>query len=71
MSIAHELSSEIAIAILTRKEQTADLNDLKEIVLRVHNSLQNLTFQEHRTKVVGDVFKFSKALLSCESGCKR
>ena len=62
MSIAHELSSEIAIAILTRKDQTADLNDLKEIVLRVHNTLQNLTSQEHRTKVVGDVFKFESSL---------
>lgn len=62
MSIAHELSSEIAIAILTRKEQTADLNDLKEIVLRVHNTLQNLTSQEHRTKVVGDVFRFESSL---------
>lgn len=62
MSIAHELSSEIAIAILTRKEQTTDLNDLKEIVLRVHNTLQKLTSREHRTKVIGGVFKFESSL---------
>jgi hypothetical protein len=39
VSIAHDLSSEIAIAILTTKEQSGDLNDLKEVVLRVHDVL--------------------------------
>jgi hypothetical protein len=39
VSIAHDLSSEIAIAILTTKKQSGDLNDLKEVVLRVHDVL--------------------------------
>ena len=45
MSVAHELSSEIAAAILARKEETLKLNELKEVVLRVHNVLQELTAQ--------------------------
>lgn len=45
MSVAHELSSEIAAAILARKEETHKLKELKEVVLRVHNVLQKLTVQ--------------------------
>ncbi len=36
MSIAHELSCEIESAILMRKEETRRLEELKEVVLRVH-----------------------------------
>lgn len=45
MSVAHELSSEIATAILARKEETRKLEELKEVVLRVHSVLQKLTAQ--------------------------
>ena len=45
MSVAHELSSEIAAAILARKEETPKLKELKEVVLRVHSVLQKLTAQ--------------------------
>lgn len=45
MSVAHELSSEIAAAILAGKEETRNLKELKEVVLRVHSVLQNLTAQ--------------------------
>ena len=45
VSVAHELSSEIATAILSRKEETRKLKELKEVVLRVHNVLQKLTAQ--------------------------
>jgi len=45
VSVAHELSSEIAAAILARKEETRKLKELKEVVLRVHNVLQELTAQ--------------------------
>ena len=44
VSVAH-LSSEIAAAILARKEETRKLKELKEVVLRVHNVLQELTAQ--------------------------
>ena len=45
VSVAHELSSEIAVAILARKEETRQLKELKEVVLRVHTVLQKLTAQ--------------------------
>ena len=45
VSVAHELSSEIAAAILARKEDTRKLEELKEVVLRVHGVLQRLTAQ--------------------------
>jgi hypothetical protein len=45
VSIAHELSSEIASAILMRKEEMRRLEELKEVVLRVHDVLQQLTAQ--------------------------
>lgn len=42
MSIAHDLSSEIAVAILARREEKSKLEELKEVVLRVHLVLQKL-----------------------------
>ena len=45
VSVSHELSSEIAAAILARKEDTRTLQELKEVVLRVHSTLQKLTAQ--------------------------
>jgi hypothetical protein len=44
MAIEHELSSEIAAALLTGKErEPSELNHLKETVFRVHSTLQQLT----------------------------
>ena len=43
MSVAHDLSSEVAAAILARKEDSRKLKELKEIVLIVHSELQKLT----------------------------
>jgi len=45
VSVAHDLSSEIATAILVRKEETHKLKELKETVLLVHCALQKLTAQ--------------------------
>ena len=45
MSVAHDLSSEIAAAILARIEEKQKLKELKEVVLRVHCVLQKLTRQ--------------------------
>ena len=46
MTIANELSSEIAFALVAAKnKQPAELNDLKEILLEVHSTLQQLTEQ--------------------------
>jgi len=43
MTVANELSSEIASAILTANERSPrSLNELKEIVLKVHSTLQEM-----------------------------
>ena len=63
MSVAHELSSEIAAAILARKEETHKLKELKEVVLQVHSTLQKLTMQcreENR----------NRHLVKCQPGYK-
>ncbi|HET6975847.1 MAG TPA: hypothetical protein VFI24_05965 [Pyrinomonadaceae bacterium] len=56
VSVAHELSSDIAAAILAAKEEKRDLKELKEVVLRVHEELQKLTTQcreQNRTRHLG------------------
>ncbi len=53
MAIDHELSSEIAVALLTGKERSpAELNHLKETVFRVHRTLQRLTAESRRKRIV-------------------
>ena len=43
MAISNELSSDIATAILvTKNKHRGELNDLKEMILKVHSALQQL-----------------------------
>ena len=52
MSIQNELSSDIAVALLTRKQTDPEkLNDLKETVLRIHSMLQRETVEWHLKRV--------------------
>ena len=52
MAIDHELSSEIATAVLAgKKRDPRELDDLKEIVIRVHATLQKLTAETLRKRV--------------------
>jgi len=52
MAIDNELSSEIATALLTGKERDArELNHLKEIVIKVHSTLQKLAADSRRSHV--------------------
>lgn len=60
MSVAHDLSSEIAAAILVRKDEPRKLKELKEIVLRVHSVLQKLTTQCREQSRKTDVSRESK-----------
>ena len=47
MTVANELSSDIASAILAANEQSPrPLNELKEIVLKVHDTLQEMAEKE-------------------------
>ena len=43
MAISNELSSEIAAAILNDKKSPQELEELKEVVLRVHSALQEMS----------------------------
>lgn len=52
MAISHELSSEIAAALFTAKERSPrELNDLKEIVFKIHSTLQQLTDKDRIARV--------------------
>jgi hypothetical protein len=52
MAISHELSSEIAAALFTAKERSPrELNDLKEIVFKIHSALQQLTDKDRIARV--------------------
>jgi hypothetical protein len=43
VSVSNELSSDIATAILAAKDKSADeLNNLKDVILEVHSTLQQL-----------------------------
>ena len=56
MSIANELSSDVATALFTRKEEKAEIetNGLTKIVLEVHSTLRRLMAdarQRHRSRL--------------------
>lgn len=46
MAISNELSSEIAAAILVEKKTPQELDRLKDVILRVHTTLQELSEEE-------------------------
>ena len=47
MAISHELSSEIATALLATKDRSPrELEDLKKVLLTIHSTLQRLTDDE-------------------------
>jgi hypothetical protein len=51
MTIANELSSDIALALVAAQDkQPEKLNDIKEILLEVHSTLQRLTEQSRRAR---------------------
>ena len=51
MAISHELSSEIADALFAAKERSPrELNDLKEIVFKIHSTLQQLKDKEQMAR---------------------
>jgi hypothetical protein len=53
MTIANELSSEIALALVAEKDKhCGELRDLKEILLEVHSTLQKLTEQSRKARTI-------------------
>jgi hypothetical protein len=43
MAISNELSSDIAVAILANKKSPQELKRLKDIILQVHTTLQEMS----------------------------
>jgi predicted transcriptional regulator len=50
MAISNELSSEIAAAILAEKKTPQELNQLKDVILRVHSALQKMSEEARTTR---------------------
>jgi hypothetical protein len=52
MAISHELSSEIATALLAAKDRSPrEREDLKAVLLLIHSTLQRLTDDERRRQL--------------------
>ncbi len=48
MAISHELSSEIATALFSRKQRSPrELRDLKDVIFEIHSTLEQLTREAH------------------------
>jgi predicted transcriptional regulator len=50
MAISNELSSEIAAALLAEKKTPQELNQLKDVILRVHSALQKMSEEARATR---------------------
>ena len=50
MAISNELSSDIAAAILAEKKTPQELGELKDVVLRVHTTLQQMSEEVKATR---------------------
>ncbi|MEK6281480.1 MAG: hypothetical protein AABN95_14090 [Acidobacteriota bacterium] len=54
MAISHELSNEIAVALFSAKERSPqELNDLKDMVFKIHSTLEQLTKDAHLARLAG------------------
>ena len=57
MAISNELSSDIAAAILAAREKhPGNVEELKRIVFQVHSTLQRLTDESRRGRIMSDSF---------------
>lgn len=61
MAISNELSSEIAAAILAEKKSPQELNQLKDIILRVHSALQQMSEETREMRLKTRVRQASTA----------
>ena len=51
MAISHELSSDVAIAILEKNRSPQELKQLKDIILQVHSALQKMSEATHADRL--------------------
>lgn len=61
MAISNELSSEIAAAILAEKKSPQELDRLKDVVLKVHSTLQELSEDARDARVKDRTRKLRRA----------
>jgi predicted transcriptional regulator len=54
MAISNELSSEIAAALLAEKKSPQELKQLKDVVLKVHSTLQQTSADERANRLRGE-----------------
>jgi predicted transcriptional regulator len=64
MAISNELSSEIAAAILSDKKSPQELHRLKDIILRVHLALQEMSQEARATRLQGNRVEVKKTASS-------
>jgi predicted transcriptional regulator len=43
MAISNELSSDVAVALLTKEKSPEELQQLKDVILEVHSALQKMS----------------------------
>jgi hypothetical protein len=65
MAISNELSSEIAAAIFDKKKTPQELQKLKDVILRVHSTLQEMS-EDARIRRAKDRMKESPRLTSSD-----
>ena len=54
MAISNELSSEIAAALLVEKKTPQELKQLKDVILQVHSTLQQMSADERAKRFKDD-----------------
>ena len=65
MAISHELSSEIATALLTDRERSpGELDDLKAMLLQIHSTLEGLSEKRRVDETASELepSEFTKAV---------
>ena len=64
MAISNELSSDIAAAILSEEKSPQELHQLKEVILRVHTALQEMSAETRAIRAKTKETRFPKAVPS-------
>lgn len=55
MAMSHELSGEIAAALFAARDRSpSERNDLKQVVLKIHSTLEELTKEEKKFRTARD-----------------
>lgn len=67
MAISNELSSEIAAAILAEKKTPQELRQLKDVILRVHSALQEMSLEARATRWKAKAVSESRGFNSSDS----